>query len=179
MLPAVALLTTALPVLGAACVIAPVSEVDSVDAGPSSPPVIMSAAPSPEFSFPGPLILDRQDERTLSLTVQDLDIGDVIYARLYVDYGLPDPQPAYAECQAASTGESTRVIACPTNAICNALDAADVNDHVLSVMVADSEFLSDSDPAAEGQDLYRAILDPTRAGSSTRSWIMRCNLAAE
>ena len=165
--------------LSGGCIVPPELQVGFSDAGPGSPPVILSAGPAPDFSFPGPIILDRQDERTLSLTVSDNDVEDVVYVRLFVDYGVAGPEPAYAECQAASTGEAIRIVACPMNAICNAIDGADLDDHVLEAMVADREFLSDSDPAAEGQPQFRALREPSIAAYSFRSWTMRCNLPPE
>ncbi len=166
-------------VVGSACIFPPELEPGTSDAGPSATPVILSAGPAPDFLFPGPIVLDRQDDRTLSLTVQDNDVDDVIRVRLYIDYGRPNPEPAYAECQAASTGELTRVVACQVNSLCNPIGATDVGDHVLEAMVADREFLSDSDPAATGQSLFRALRDKTRAGYSFRDWIMRCNAPVE
>ena len=161
----------------AGCIFPPELSPGNFDAGASSPPLILSAGPAPDFLFPGPIILDRQDSRTLSLNVRDADLDDVIHVRLYIDYNRPDPEPAYAECQTAPTGDVTRVVACPLNSICNPIEDTDQGDHVLEVMVADREFLSDSDPAAEGQDLYRALRDP--AAFSIRSWVMRCNPPAE
>lgn len=158
-----------------ACLLPPELEAGTFDAGPSSPPVIVNAGPAPDFSFPGPILLDRQDERTLSLTILDNDLSDVVHVRLYVDYGRPDPEPAYAECQAASTGALTRVVVCAVNAICNPIAATDQGDHVLEAMVADREFISSGDPVAEGQPLFRALREPTRAAHSVRSWILRCN----
>ncbi|MCP4446213.1 MAG: hypothetical protein GY811_12845 [Myxococcales bacterium] len=159
-----------------ACLFPPELEAGTSDAGPGSSPVIFSSGPAPDFLFPGPLFLDRQDSRTLSLTVLDNDIDDVVHVRLYIDYGRPNPEPAYAECQAAPTGEATRVLACPVNTLCNPIADTDQGEHVLEAMVADREFLQDSDPAAEGQDLFRALKDPNRAAFSYRSWIMRCNV---
>lgn len=164
-----------LAAIGASCILPPELEVGTSDAGPSSSPVILSAGPAPDFLFPGPIILDRQDERTLSLTLLDNDVDDVLHVRLYIDYGRPSPEPAYAECQTAPTGETTRVLACPLNALCNPIADTDQGDHVLEAMAADREFLADSDPAAEGQDLFRALRDPSRAAFSFRSWVMRCN----
>ncbi len=161
--------------IGASCILPPELEVGTSDAGPSSSPVILSAGPAPDFVFPGPMILDRQDTRTLSLTLLDNDVNDVLHVRLYIDYGRPNPAPAYAECQTAPTGETTRVLACPVNALCNPIADTDQGDHVLEAMAADREFLADSDPAAEGQSLYRALRDPNRAAYSFRSWVMRCN----
>lgn len=172
-------LLLAAQVLGSACIIPPELEPGTSDAGPGSSPVILSAGPAPDFLFPGPVILDRQDERTLSLTVLDNDLSDVIHVRLYIDYGRPNPEPAYAECQAAPTGEATRVLGCPLNSICNPIADTDQGDHVLEAMVADREFIADSEEAAQDQDLYRAILDPNRAAFSFRSWVMRCNAPLE
>lgn len=166
-------------ILGSACIFPPELEPGTSDAGPGSSPVITSAGPAPDFLFPGPVILDRQDVRTLSLNVVDNDLDDVVHVRLYIDYGRPNPEPAYAECQAAPTGEPTRVLACPVNSLCNPIGDTDQGDHTLEAMVADREFLADSDPLAEGQDLYRALRDPTRAAYSFRSWIMRCNPPTE
>lgn len=168
-----------IPVLGSACIFPPELDVATSDAGPGAPPVILSAGPAPEFTFPGPLVLDRQDTRTLSLTVSDNELDDVIHVRLYIDYDRPNPEPAYAECQAAPTGEITRILACDLTSICNPIADTDQGDHVLEAMVADREFLSDSDPAAEGQKAFRALRDPDRAAFSLRSWIMRCNAPTE
>ncbi len=115
----------------------------------------------------------------MSLTILDNDIEDILHVRLYIDYDRPNPEPAYAECQAAPTGESTRVMACSLNSICNPIADTDQGDHVLEVMVADREFLADGDPAAEGQKLFRALRDANRASFSLRSWILRCNAPAE
>lgn len=181
MLPMSVLAATLTPLVmsASACILPPELEVGDFDAGPSDAPVILNAGPAPDFLFPGPIVLDRQDARTLSLTVRDNDIEDVIHARLYVDYNRPNPQPPYADCQAAPTGETTRVLACPVNALCNPILDTDQGDHVLTAMVADREFIADSDPLAEGQDAFRALREPSRASYSLRDWIMRCNPPTE
>jgi len=159
----------------AGCPFPPGLNPSGADAGPSSPPVILSAGPAPEFSFPGPMVLDRQDARTLSLTVQDADTDDVIHVKLFVDYGRPDVSPAWATCQAASTGELSRVVACPVNTVCNAIAETDPAQHVLEAMVADREFIDDDDDGAEGQPPFRALEDIERAAFSFGSWTMTCS----
>ncbi len=161
--------------LGSACIFPLELQVGTFDAGPSSPPSITGAGPAPDFLFPGPMILDRQDTRTLSLDVLDIDLEDFIFVRLYVDYGRPNPEPAFAECQAAPTGEETRVLACPVNSLCNSIEDSDQGDHFLEAMAVDREFISDSALEAEGQDLYRAVSDFGRVRPAFDSWIMRCN----
>lgn len=166
-------LTASLGAVSSGCLLPPDLEAGR-DSGPGAPPVILSAGPAPEFAFPGPMILERQDPRTLSLTVEDRDRDDVLHVRLYVDYHL-EPSPAYAECQAASTGEDTRVIACPVNSLCTPIEPSDRDAHVLEAMVADRAFIANSDPAAADQPLFRALRDPGRASYSFRSWVLSCN----
>lgn len=165
----------AMLVTTAACPFPSDLEQAAVDGGQSSPPVMLSAQPAPEFSFPGPMILERGDSRVLTLEVEDTDIGDSLFLRLYVDYNRPQPTPPWAECQAAPTGNETRIVDCPTATLCNGVDVTnEATDHVLEAMVSDRAFIPDSDPAAEGQPAFRAVSDPQRGAYSLRSWILRC-----
>jgi hypothetical protein len=158
-----------------ACLIPPDLEPASQDAGSGSLPVILSAQPT-EFAFPGPIVLEIGDTRQLSLEVQDGDVNDTLFVQLYVDYNrLPTlaPTPAYASCQAAPNGTSIRLIACPTQSLCNSI-GDDPNDHVLEAMVADRAFILDSDPQAVDQPPYRALAEPQEASSTISSWVMQC-----
>jgi hypothetical protein len=166
----------ALGVGGAACVIPPNLEPDDGDAGPSASPIIVEAGPAPDFSFPGPITLQRTDLRRLSLTLRDDDVADNLYVRLYVDYGRPDPTPALDDCQAAPSGAAVRIVECGVSRLCTPIDTADQDFHVLEAMVADRPFIPDGDPAAFGQAPYRALAEAKRASSSLRSWVMRCEL---
>ena len=160
-----------------ACLIPPDLEPASQDAGSGSPLVILSAQPI-EFAFPGPILLERpDDQRLLSLEVQDGDTDDTLFVRLYVDYNRPPaslPTPAYAECQAAPNATATRFIQCSVNALCTPIDGTDDGNHVLEAMVSDRPFISDADPQAFGQPPYRAVADPDAASSSISSWVMSC-----
>ena len=167
----------------AACIIPPDLEPadDIPDGGPSSPPVILSASPAPEFSFPGPILLQRADPRILALEVEDNDTTDATYVRLYVDYNRPPtsmPTPPWADCQAAGLSQSAvRIVNCPTNALCTPIGTEDTTTHVLEALVSDRPFILDSDPQAEGQPPFRAVADPVRAAQSLRSWLMTCEPA--
>jgi hypothetical protein len=158
----------------AACVIPPQLEQDTGDAGPSAPPVILEAGPAPDFQFPGPLLLARQDSRQMSLTVRDNDVADVLYVKLFVDYDRPLPLPAPADCQAAPSGAPVRIVECPVSALCNQIAGNDEDDHYLEALVADRPFILDGDVGAIGQPPYRALDDAGRAAWSVRSWLMRC-----
>ena len=153
------------------CVIPPPGDFAEGDAGPSSPPVFVSAAPA-EFAFPGGTLftLDRNDQRRLALTLRDVDVDDTLYVRLYVDYGLPSQDAAKGDCQAVPSSEQIRVADCSVFSLCNLV--SDTEPHVLEGMVADLEFLSDSDPQGVGTPFRK--LPPT-AAYSFRSWIFYCN----
>jgi hypothetical protein len=159
---------------GPGCVIPPDLAPDDGDAGPSSPPVLVEAGPSPDFSFPGPIQLERPDAREMTLTLRDIDLEDVLFVRLFVDYGRPDPTPAWADCQAAPNGQAVRLAECPVSALCTSILGTDLGDHTLEAMVSDRPFIPDSDPAAVGQPPYRAVGDVSHASSSLRAWVMRC-----
>ena len=161
---------------GWGCVLPPDLEPEGVDAGPSSPPVILSASPV-DFAFPGPITIDREQVNLiLTLTVEDNDLADSLYARLYRDYvPITQPTPALVDC--AEPGPSTirsRTIDCRINALCTGLPDSDNTMHVVEVMVADQPFISDSEVEAVGQPTYRALANRERAGYSFRAWTMRC-----
>lgn len=146
-----------------ACILPPPLELDQPDGGVNSAPVILSASP-PDVSFPQ-LRLERNDSRTVDLQVHDPDVEDSLFVRLYVDYGLPDPTPALAEC---STGPSTseRVINCSLANLCFAVPEGDTSIHYVDAMIADRGFLSEGTPA------FRAV--PEQAQTSIRTWTLEC-----
>jgi hypothetical protein len=155
-----------------ACVYPAPLELDTPDGGPSSVPLIISASPS-EFAFPGAITLDRGDQRRLFLSLNDNDLEDTLHVRLYVDYGRPNENSQSGECAAAAAGEKTRVADCSISSLCTAIDPGDTSQHVLEALVADREFLLESNPLADGQPAFRAL--PSNAAFSIRSWLMECN----
>jgi hypothetical protein len=160
-------------VAASSCVIPPDLELDEVDGGAGSPPVIVSSGPSPEFSVPGPLVLERNDSRDITLTVEDHDIDDDLYVRMFVDY--PADTATRAACRVGPTGEVDRIIECPTERLCEGVDDQDTSRHFLEAMVADREFLADNNPDAEDQEPNRAL--PDDAGYSFRAWMISCQPA--
>jgi hypothetical protein len=173
-------MTIAVATATTACIIPPDLEPadDVPDGGPSSPPVILSASPAPDFSFPGPITLHRPEMRTIALEVEDNDKSDGLYVRFYVDYNRPPtsaPTPAWADCQAAAGSTDTiRIINCPAAALCTPIGTEDDTEHVLEALVSDRPFILDSDPQAAGQDPFRAVADPVHAARTLRSWVMSC-----
>ena len=160
---------------GLGCVLPADLEPAGADAGPSSPPVILSASP-PEYALPGPIVVSRVDPPVMVLDAIDNDVSDSLYVKLYVDYGRPVPQPAFGECQSGAdqAGSRARTIRCQTNSLCNSIDPEDDGNHVLEAMIADRAFLPLGDPAAELQPPFRALNDWPKAGYSLSSWVMQC-----
>ena len=161
--------------MGLGCVLPADLEPAGADAGPSSPPVILSANP-PEYAFPGPIVISRVDPPVMVLDAIDNDVSDSLYVKLYVDYGRPVPQPAFGECQSGldDAGSRQRTIRCQTNSLCNSIDPEDNGNHVLEAMIADRQFLPLGDPAAALQPAFRALSDWPKAGYSLSSWVMQC-----
>jgi len=162
---------------GLGCVLPADLEPAGADAGASSPPIILSATPPEIYAFPGPIVVNREDSQVMVLDAVDNDVGDSLFVKLYIDYGRPDAQPPYGDCQAApdASGSRERTIRCQTNALCNPIDDEDRGNHVLEAMIADRPFLPDADPEAFGQPPFRALADWPRAGYSLRSWVMQCS----
>lgn len=161
--------------VGLGCVLPADLEPAGADAGASSPPIILSATP-PEYAFPGPIVMSRENPPVMVLDAVDNDVGDSLYVRLYIDYGRPDAQPAFGECQSGpdEAGSRERTIRCQTNALCNPIDPEDTSNHVLEAMIADRPFLALGDPGADLQPDFRGLSDWTQAGYSLSSWVMQC-----
>jgi len=146
-------------------------DIAQADAGPGSPPVIVASGPAPEFSFPGPLVLDRSDNPLLSLTILDNETDEELFVRLYVDYGLPDQKPARSGCVIPPSGQVERVGECALTPVCGDIAAEDETDHFLEAMVADRRFLEETDRPPE-QAPHRGL--PVDAAYSIRAWTVRC-----
>ncbi len=145
---------------GLGCVFPADLEPAGADAGPSSPPVILSAAPA-EFTPPGPVVVSRA-EGQMTLRARDIDIGDKLYVRLFVDYKQPPDfiaRPPRIDCQEQDPGGGTmvRVILCETSSLCTDIDDDDTSNHALEAMISDRRFLPDGDPLAAGQEMFRAV----------------------
>lgn len=164
---------------GLGCVLPADLEPAGADAGPSSPPVILSVAPADAFSPPGPIVVARESSPTMTLTARDIDIADSLYVRLFVDYNRPPdtPRPGREDCQGAPNGTTDRIVECDTDSLCTDIEEDDTSNHVLEAMITDSPFILGGDPLADSQPPFRAVADPLHAGYSFMSWVMRCQPA--
>ena len=159
----------AMPVTFAAqaCVLPPALSLDQPDAGADSPPLIVSVRGenAEELTPPGPLVFQR-GAGSISLTLEDNDLGDTLFVRVFVDYHHPDDVPARAACSAAPATQAQRATTCVLNGLCNGIDAAP--DHLMEVEVYDRAPLEDG----SATPLYRAI--PPDGRSTSKSFFVTC-----
>lgn len=155
----------AAPVLLTGCPIPPPLETDErPDAAPNSPPVILSASPD-EFAIPGPILLERGDQRRLTLTVHDNNVGDTSYVYFYRDYLQDKPTPSLAECRSTEPTVQ-RLVDCGTSTLCAGLSDTDKTEFFLEAIVADAEKLGEGEPA------FRAF--PKGVNFTRVAWVMSC-----
>ncbi len=148
--------------IATSCVIPPPLSIGDVDAATNAPPVIVSAGGA-DFSFPGPIQLQQNDTRRITLSVSEANTSDTSYLYFYIDYDPAIPTPVWSQCTAPA-GDKVRVADCPTDTLCNGI--SDTSFHVLEVLVADRERLDEGDPA------FRAF--PVGTESSLRAWTLFC-----
>jgi hypothetical protein len=166
------LVAASLPVASGGCPL-PIPEADRADAGAevNAPPLIGAATPE-DLAFPGPLLLDRGDPRSVSVRVTDIDLEDTLHARFFRDYTSANPTPPVVSGTATATAPSTpeRIVEVSVATWCAGLDPADSAFHTLEIMVTDRPFLPDGTPDAP---LFRAL--PADALAAFRSWTIACN----
>ncbi len=156
----------------ASCILLRELEVETEDAGVSSPPVIVSAGEG--FDFPGPITLNRDNPtQEIQLTIADNDIDDTMHVRMFLDYDNQSGAFLVSDCTAPASNTRLRTVFCPTDRICSTLDSADTMLHSLEVAVTDRDWLTAGDPRADGQDPLREVELPI-ANLVIRGWSMAC-----
>jgi hypothetical protein len=156
----------------AGCIIPPSLSVDVQDAGIDSPPSITSARSDlQELPEPGPVTFVAAPDApnvTINLTLLDTDIGDTLYANIYIDYNPQQPTNARSEClPAVSTGAAIRTTTCSASAICLQSDISTGADHIMEIVVFDRMVLNGS-----AQPQFKAI--PPDGQSTTRTYLLNC-----
>ncbi len=143
-----------------ACVVPIPAEVEAPDGGIDHTPFVKSSTPS----MPGLTDLPAM----VSLTLEDADIGDTLYVRVFRDYQEAPlgPLTDVAVTNNPLTGTIERTTILPTNTWCN---GASVDSHVFQVVVADEPF----NPDASVKPEYQAITNGGKA-SKVAFWMFRC-----
>lgn len=142
-----------------ACAVPPSLQLDQPDAGENAAPIITSVSDgaAKELVEPGPVNLVR-GRGTLSITLRDADIADVLNVRLYVDYNSPDPTPPRATCRASASTTVSRSTVCDISGVCTMADVGQTR--LLWIEVFDREVLE------SGMPRFRAMA----AGGASSKW---------
>ena len=157
----------------AGCVLPPSLSVDNSDAGVNSPPSILAVrSDQQEFTEYSTLTFEINTSSTLNLTLLDTDVGDTLYAKVFVDYDVPsdsDPRPARSTCTPAAGGVAAqRSSTCDLHGLCISADLG--SSHVMSVVVFDREVLDSGTPT------YQAM--PPGGLSTSRTFFLICQQAS-
>ncbi len=131
------------------CVIPPSLSVSNGDGGPgNSPPAILSLSVDAETLVqPGPMTLGVGQMSTAIVSLLDIDVGDTLLVRFFVDYSLSNPLPARVECVAASNGMPMRSATCNLQTLCVADDVdKPPPGHDLEIVVFDRQPLDPGEP---------------------------------
>lgn len=159
---ALTLASLAAPTFLVGCVVPPpLRTEDDPDAGVNHPPVLRTVrtAAGDELARPGPheLVVGVGE---LRVTAADVDADDTLYVRMYIDYGLPAPTAARAECRAAPGATPTveRTITCSLLGVCTD-ELADGATHVFELDLLDRE------PASTPARLFRDVEAPGEIAS--------------
>jgi hypothetical protein len=152
----------------------PSEVLDEADGGVDCIPVIQSASPE-DLSFPGPMVVDRGDDRLVTLRIHDCNVKETLYVRMFRDYRTSLPTPFLVDVQIPPTDNVIRERPVLLSTWCAGLDPADTSFHVLEAMVADGQFLDcgATPTACEGQPLFREL--GAGSQSSRVQWTIICN----
>src|SRR5262249_40552232 len=134
------------------CVIPPSLQPEE-DAGPDSPPAIVSVkGDQTELAEPGPVVLAQgATGSSLLITLIDTDVNDTLDGRLLVDYTPPDRLPPRVICGAAPTGKPMRNATCNVSGLCMSADVGVQRN--LSIVVSDRQ------PFDFGPDPQKLMID--------------------
>lgn len=126
------------------------------------PPVIVSSTPA----MPGFLTIEtQQPDETYSLTIEDKDLADRLFVRVFRDYDPGDPSPPRLDAVVEPSGLRQRVAEFQTTAWCSQTTPG--TRFVFEVLVADRDYLLPSQPPA-----YQAV--PVGAEVSHGYWVITC-----
>lgn len=162
------LTTAVVPVSLAACVVPPSLNSEENDAGVNHPPVIHQVrdGTGAVLPRPGPLTF-VVGAGEINIDAADTDLGDTLYARLYLQYGLPTATQFLVACEAAPGAKPTieRTITCPLFGLCTDT-LTDGKTRVFEVDVLDRE------PISTPNRQYRDVTPPGEVSSFW--WNLEC-----
>jgi len=153
------------------CVIPPPLQTDDPDAGVNHPPAFRSVkdGTGEELERPGHHTF-AVGQGELRITTADTDLGDTLYYRMYVDYGVDAqnrPTQVRAECMVGPgvAPEVERTTTCSLLGVCTP-DLVDTQEHVFELDVLDRQ------PISTATRLYRDVTPPGEI--ATYWWFITC-----
>ena len=160
-------IATLLALCSGGCVIPPSLRVD--DTAPNSPPAIMSVmGPSDALSEPGPYFVESgQMAGTLSVSLIDTDVDDVLYMRGYLDYNAPvgNRVAPRVQCSIPQSDKPVRTGSCNLAGLCLPNDVG--SQHNLTLVVFDR-------PPADSGDDPQAMPADSGGLSTSRFYFVHC-----
>lgn len=146
-----------------ACIIPPSLSVQ--DAGINSPPAITAVrSDNMDVSEPGPIVVARNSNSKLDLTLIDTDINDALYVRVFVDYTDVAPTAPRSLCNAPAGNKAERAATCQLNALCLPADVGQTR--LMRIVVFDRPVLDVGMPA------FMAMVEGGR--QTGRTYQLRC-----
>ncbi len=148
----------------ASCIIPPSLSVDTTDAGANSAPAILSVRADNIVELPDyQRVIFEKGVGSLNLSVQDTDVDDTLFCKLFVEYRPEDPTPPRANFEAAGSS----VVRSCTLSLLGLCQSADIGvERLMSVVVFDRQVLEGEAP------LYQAML--SGGLKATRTYFLTC-----
>lgn len=156
------------PLSLASCVVPPSLNSEDADGGVNHPPVIRTVRDNAGqvLDRPGPLTFVAGTGE-LNITAADTDLGDTLYVRMYIDYGLVDFTPFRVQCEAApgDVPAIERIVTCPLLGLCTD-GLIDGTQHVFELDVLDRA------PITTAERPFRGVTQPGEIASFW--WRLAC-----
>lgn len=147
------------------CIIPPSLSVDVQDAGINSPPAITGVrSENADIAEPGPLVVARNTNAKLDLTLLDTDLNDALFVRVFVDYTDSAPTAPRSQCNAPAGKAPERAATCQLNALCLPADVGQTR--LMRVVVFDRQLLEVGMPA------FMAM--PAGGRQTSRTYQLKC-----
>jgi hypothetical protein len=134
------------------CVIPPSLEVGA-DAGVNSPPAILAVTSDQQaLPEPGPVLFEQGPTAgSVSVSLIDADVADILNVRIFVDYNAPARLDARVRCPPSATGTALRSVTCNLTNLCTVNDLNALHD--MTIVVFDRPVLEDgTEPAFQAMD---------------------------
>jgi len=161
-------IATLLALCSGGCVIPPSLRVEDNTPVNSPPAIISVLGPSDALAEPGPYFVESgQMAGTLSVSLIDTDVADMLYVRGYLDYNAPvgNRVPPRVRCSVPQGDNASRTTTCNLAGLCLPGDIG--SQHNLTLVVFDR-------PPADSGDDPQAMPADSGGLSTSRFYFVHC-----